>query len=488
LCILNEQGREASPIPGGEISDEIDEEDFAKFYEELKEEVASSGEGLDDVDEDEARELFLAMKDEYKEVMAMDMDELDLKDLSGLDLNSFKDFGIDESEDPSSPSIPADEDFEPSAFSTDTSPFDEKEGTSEDFDNFFDELKDEWREQGVKLDGFEDSLPGEDQQSSDAFTAASSSSHSRPTPQAVHTAEKRETNQFVHDVESAGSSRDTRLSSLSLHKGSFIEGSFTETVEVLDEAEMDVRELQMVYLKEMLPAFSEKRLSKIQKSFHKSLGDPSLLELIPVVRERMPDYITSTWLKQMGGLTARFVMQKAFQDGEVDVHMLNGVLELDTSSGSLDRALEFHKTQFEVHGLEPTGYSDRLVLQMFLKNNRLQRALVFKQAVEEAGRPLDIQSYGSLIDFFGRHQQLGSGVLLLKECLSVHKARPGEASLSKIRLLCRQTGLVEDAGMSDLMGEDPVEWLRHGEANLKREQSKKGRRDVLLPRNTLLQL
>jgi hypothetical protein len=99
--------------------------------------------------------------------------------------------------------------------------------------------------------------------------------------------------------------------------------------------------------------------------------------------------------------------------------MLNGVLELDTSSGSLDRALEFHKTQFEVYGLEPTGYSDRLILQMFLKNNLLQHALVFKQAVEEAGRPLDIQSYGSLIDFFGRHQQLGSGVLLLKECLSV---------------------------------------------------------------------
>jgi hypothetical protein len=116
---------------------------------------------------------------------------------------------------------------------------------------------------------------------------------------------------------------------------------------------MDVRELQMVYLRD--PAcLSEKRLSKIQNTFHKSL-DPSLLELIPIVRERMPDYITATWLKQMGGLTARFVMHKASQDGVIDVHMLNGVLELDTSVGSLDRALEFHQTQFEAHGLEPTG-------------------------------------------------------------------------------------------------------------------------------------
>jgi hypothetical protein len=44
---------------------------------------------------------------------------------------------------------------------------------------------------------------------------------------------------------------------------------------------------------------SEKRLSKIQNTFHKSLEGP-LLELIPIVRERMPDYITATWLKQMG--------------------------------------------------------------------------------------------------------------------------------------------------------------------------------------------
>jgi hypothetical protein len=124
---------------------------------------------------------------------------------------------------------------------------------------------------------------------------------------------------------------------------------------------------------------------------------------------------------------------------------------------------------------------------MYLKNNRVNRALIFRQFVEDAGRQLDIQAYGSLIDFCGRHQQLGSGILLLKECMSIHNARPGEASLSKVRLLCRQAGLVEDVGIAALMGEDPAEWFRHGEAKLKREFSKKGRRDVLLPRNMLLQ-
>jgi hypothetical protein len=249
-----------------------------------------------------------------------------------------------------------------------------------------------------------------------------------------------------------------------------------------------MRERQLDYLREALPAFPDNRLVKIQKTFNKSLGNPSLLELTSIVRERMPDYITSTWLKQMGSLTARYVMHAASQDGLVDVHMLNGVLELDTSSGSLDRALEFHQTQFTSQGLTPNGYSDRLVLQMFVKNNRLQRALAFKLSVEEAGRTLDLQSYGSLIDFCGRHNQLGSGLLLLKECLSVHKAAPGEACLSQIRVLCRQADLMEKVGLIDLIGQDPAEWLRHGEANLKREYSKKGRRDVQISRNALLQL
>jgi hypothetical protein len=59
----------------GESSDEIDEEEFAKFYKELKEEVASSGEGFGDLDED-ARSFTLAMKDEYGRGQRPDMDKL----------------------------------------------------------------------------------------------------------------------------------------------------------------------------------------------------------------------------------------------------------------------------------------------------------------------------------------------------------------------------------------------------------------------------
>jgi hypothetical protein len=239
-------------------------------------------------------------------------------------------------------------------------------------------------------------------------------------------------------------------------------------------------------LRELLPAFSDKRLSKIHQVFKQNLDDPPLLELIPLVRERLPDYITATWLKQMGSLTARYVVFKAGQDGLVDIHMLNAALELETRSGSLNRAMEFYENEYSRHGVTRNGYSNRLVLQMFLDNNRFRKALAFRDKIKESGADLDIISYGSLVDYCSRHGQVGSAFLLLKECVNVHGAAPGEAYLSRLRSLCRQKGL-EDK-LTVLIGNDPVEWLRHGEAKLKREYTKRGRRDVQFARNRLVHL
>jgi hypothetical protein len=76
--------------------------------------------------------------------------------------------------------------------------------------------------------------------------------------------------------------------------------------------------------------------------------------------------------------------------------------------------------------------------------------------------------------------------MVLKECISHHGAPPSEKSLSKLRLICRQKDLEDDLRLRDLIGEDPIEWLRHGEKYLKREMSKKGRRDVNLAYNRIL--
>lgn len=220
---------------------------------------------------------------------------------------------------------------------------------------------------------------------------------------------------------------------------------------VLDQEEEIDHELDA--LREMLPAFPESRLRAVRDIFHKSLDNPPLLELIPVVRETMPDYVSGSWLQKMSFLTAKFVARQAAVEEKIDIHMLNGILGLYTAAGSLDNALEFHQTEFEQYGFKPTEYSDRLVLQMFLKNNRFARALAFKQSVENGNRALDLKAYGSLIEYCSRRRQLGSGMLLARECVSLHGKMPEEASLKRLRLLSRQAGL--ETQLEEIVGEDP---------------------------------
>ena len=105
---------------------------------------------------------------------------------------------------------------------------------------------------------------------------------------------------------------------------------------------------------------------------------------------------------------------------------------------------------------------------MLVDNRRVTRALEFKEQIEEEGRHLDIQSYGSLIQYYSKHNQIGSAILFLKECVAKHGAAPNEAYLSKLRSLCRQK-YVEYESLIDLIGHDPAEWLRHGQKNLKKE-------------------
>ena len=121
---------------------------------------------------------------------------------------------------------------------------------------------------------------------------------------------------------------------------------------------------------------------------------------------------------------------------------------------------------------------------MLIRNHRLPRALAFKQQIEDAGRNLDSLSYGSMIEYYSRRGQLGSAMMLLEECASVHGSPPGDKSLAPLRLLCRQQGLVDK--VEALAGKDPLEWLRHGETNLKREMSKTGRRNVQYAINRLV--
>jgi len=244
---------------------------------------------------------------------------------------------------------------------------------------------------------------------------------------------------------------------------------------------MKIRELQ-----EALLGMPLKRVKKVLRAFESTLGYPSMLTLVPLLRETMPDRVSHGWLKRMNNKNAEFALSKAAEDGIVDAALLNSMLEVKANSGSINGTLELHSEQFAKHNLTPRAYSDRLVLQMLVANNRLPRALKFKQSVEEQGRNIDIASYGSLIQYYSRHNQLGSAVLLLKECIQTHGAPPSEAFLSQLRTLCKQNNVDNVIGLQGMIGKDPVDWLKHGERYLKRESSKKGRRHVQFAQNRIL--
>ena len=124
---------------------------------------------------------------------------------------------------------------------------------------------------------------------------------------------------------------------------------------------------------------------------------------------------------------------------------------------------------------------------MLIKKKRIERAFKLKASIENAGRSLDLLSYGSLVGHFGKHNQLGSALLLIKECIAVHGSPPGEKSLKNIRLMCRQKGLTDQVGLEKMVGKDPLEWLRHGE-ELKRSKTKKGRSNLQYGMNRMLDI
>ena len=207
------------------------------------------------------------------------------------------------------------------------------------------------------------------------------------------------------------------------------------------------RDYMVEELQTILPGMPERRLRLVAKEFRSNLGYPSLLTLTPLLRENMPERVTSAWLQRKNVQNASFVMQKATEDGIVDVHMMNGMLQVECSTGSIDRALACHEVRFEQVGLKPTRYSDRLVLGMLVKNHRLSRALAFKEKIQLNGRTLDVLSYGILIEYYAKHRQIGSALMMLKECVRVNGAPPNEYSLNVLRRLCRHQHLTEKTGL-----------------------------------------
>ena len=104
-------------------------------------------------------------------------------------------------------------------------------------------------------------------------------------------------------------------------------------------------------LQDALPGMPIGRLKRVARAFESTLGYPSLLTLVPLLRESLPDNLTLGRLKTMNMRNAQFVLEKAEDEGLIDQSLLNGMLQAKTSASSLDEAQLFHKNQFRRHSL-----------------------------------------------------------------------------------------------------------------------------------------
>ena len=252
---------------------------------------------------------------------------------------------------------------------------------------------------------------------------------------------------------------------------------FDETYQAKQKNEKEMRyEEELAELREILPMFSDQRLRRILDVFREELGDPSLIDLVLVVRERMPDYINDVWLRKMSNLTASYLMAEAEQEDLVDVSFLNSILAMIASSGRINDAIAFHQTEFKRRNLKPTDYSDRLVFQMFLKLNRFQRAMSFKRRLERVSRKIDIASYGSLVEYCAERGQVGSALMFIRECINVHGTHPDEAALKRLRRLLNEAGIDDDPDVLSMIGEDPLYWIRLRGPEMRLQRQRKGRK------------
>lgn len=120
-----------------------------------------------------------------------------------------------------------------------------------------------------------------------------------------------------------------------------------DTLSVSDGDVADLEEIEE--LQQALPGLPASRLKKICTAFKSTLGYPSFLTLVPLLRENMPDHVSAGWLKKMNTTNADFVLERARDDGVMDVHLLNAGLEVKTNAASLDQALAFYEDQYKQH-------------------------------------------------------------------------------------------------------------------------------------------
>lgn len=99
-----------------------------------------------------------------------------------------------------------------------------------------------------------------------------------------------------------------------------------------------------------LQGMPKSRVKSVRDVFSRSLGDPSLLRLIPILRENMPSNITKKWLRETNIKNAEHVLAQLEEEGLVDIHTLNGMIQVQANVADSHGALEFHDKMKKTYG------------------------------------------------------------------------------------------------------------------------------------------
>lgn len=253
-------------------------------------------------DEDEARELFALTRSEDVDVATGDRSEETSDEIT------------DDSEDMMAPS---------------------------DFDTFFAEIQDEWGITESEAREVYDSFDTSGEEKGDNLALEKQESDAQgPKP-------------VLDLINETMAEADTSVEATSRTEVE-LEQVFGKKMNLYDDA----TNAKLAAIQEALPGLPQSRVKKILGTFEKSLNYPSMLELVPILRENMPDHLTSGWLKRRNIRNAEVVLQQAQEENVVDVPVMNGALQVKTSAGSLDEALAYHQDEFEKNGLvRDTGCS-----------------------------------------------------------------------------------------------------------------------------------
>ena len=97
----------------------------------------------------------------------------------------------------------------------------------------------------------------------------------------------------------------------------------------------------------VLYGLPKSRVDKVRDEFKMNLGIPSMIRLVPLLRENMPDIIDKEWLVEKNLRDANVVMNIAKDERVIDSNLMNSMLQVYAKSSRFDEALEFYEHEFK---------------------------------------------------------------------------------------------------------------------------------------------